>query len=283
MTKKFFLLISALLTITWSASARKVGVFCQMAATGTQVSEDESIRASIVIDPEGEALLEIENLSDKVVFIHRKRSFSFVNGVSEPMFIRQSNTESHTTQHSVVTGENSTSNTKTIDSESHTRSHTIYDQRVLAIAPHGRSQVYVWNNLPDKLRKDMIDIGGCALYVKCKGRFLDTGKKFHKGDRREYSADTTPLMLAADVEYSFNEKGEDPHRMAVQNYVSSIRVVRSKDVKRGYMLNTTPYFAFTSGKPTNAIFAEVGLGALAAAVIYLPFALQRDHDFDANF
>lgn len=110
MTKKFFLLISALLTITWSASARKVGVFCQMAATGTQVSEDGVIRASIVIDSEGEALLEIENLTDKVVFIHRKRSFSLVNGISEPMFIRQSNTDSHTTQHSVVTEENMTFN-----------------------------------------------------------------------------------------------------------------------------------------------------------------------------
>ena len=83
MTKKFFLLISVLLTITWSASARRVGVFCQMAATGTQVSEDGTIRASIVIDSKGEALLEIENLTDKVVFIHRKRSFSLVNGISD--------------------------------------------------------------------------------------------------------------------------------------------------------------------------------------------------------
>lgn len=176
MTKKFFLLISALLTITWSASARRVGVFCQMAATGTQVSEDGTIRASIVIDSKGEALLEIENLTDKVVFIHRKRSFSLVNGISEPMFIRQSNTDSHTTQHSVVTEENMTFNTKTIDSESYTRSHTIYDQRVLAIAPHGRSQVYEWDGLPEKLRTDMIDIGGGFFSVKGKGRFLDTGE-----------------------------------------------------------------------------------------------------------
>jgi len=70
MTKKFFLLISALLTITWSASARKVGVFCQMAATGTQVSEDGVIRASIVIDSEGEALLESGvHTSKTVVFV----------------------------------------------------------------------------------------------------------------------------------------------------------------------------------------------------------------------
>ena len=278
MTKKFFLLISALLTITWSASARRVGVFCQMAATGTQVSEDGTIRASIVIDSKGEALLEIENLTDKVVYIHRKRSFSLVNGISEPMFIRQSNTESHTTQHSVVTEENMTFNTKTIDSESYTRSHTIYDQRVLPIAPHGRSQVYEWDGLPEKLRKDMIEIGGGFFSVKGKGRFLDTGEKFHKGDNRDYTADTTPLMLAADVEYSFNEKGEDSHRMAVKEYVSSIRIVHSKDVKRGYMFNTTPYFVFTSGKSNTAIFAQVGLGALTAAVIYLPFAVYKDHD-----
>jgi len=164
-----------------------------------------------------------------------------------------------------------TFNTKTIDSESYTRSHTIYDQRVLAIAPHGRSQVYEWDGLPEKLRKDMIEIGGGFFSVNSKGRFLDTGKKFHKGDHRDYTADNTPLMLAADVEYSFNE--------AVKDYVSSIRVVRSKDVKRGYMFNTTPYFVFTSGKSNTAIFAQVGLGALAAAVIYLPFAVYEDHDF----
>ena len=52
-----------------------------MAATGTQISEDGNIRASIVIDSEGEAVLEIENLTDKVMFIHRKRSFSLVNMV----------------------------------------------------------------------------------------------------------------------------------------------------------------------------------------------------------
>lgn len=283
MTKKFFLLISALLTITLTASARRVGVFCQMAATGTQISEDGNIRASIVIDSEGEAVLEIENLTDKVMFIHRKRSFSLVNGISEPMYLRQYNTESHTTQQSVIT-ENNTFNTKTIDSESHTNSHTIYDQRVLPIAPHGRCVVYEWTELPRLLRQDVVDIGQtAAFYSLCNGRFMDTGKKFRKGDHRYYTAENTPLMLAADVEYSFNEKGENSHRMVIQDYVSSIRVGRSKDVKRGYMLNTTPYFAFTSGKKTNVVLAGVGLTALVAAVVYLPFALNGDHDFDAKF
>ena len=69
MTKKFFLLISALLTITWSASARRVGVYCHMAATGTQISEDGNIRASIKICPDGTANLEVENLTNRVIFI----------------------------------------------------------------------------------------------------------------------------------------------------------------------------------------------------------------------
>ena len=43
--------------------------------------------------------------------------------------------------------------------------------------------------------------------------------------------------------------------------------------------NLIEYFVFTSGKSTNAIFAQVGLGALAAAFIYLPFAVYEDHDF----
>lgn len=276
MTKKFFLLISALLTITLTVSARRVGVFCQMAATGTQISEDGNIRASIVIDSEGEAVLEIENLTDKVMFIHRKRSFSLVNGISEPMYLRQYNTESHTTQQSVIT-ENNTFNTKTIDSESHTNSHTIYDQRVLPIAPHGRSLVYVWDRLPDKLRKDVIEIGdNNSLYRNCIGYFLDTGKKFRKGDRRYYTAENTPLMLVADVEYSFNEKGEDSHRLTLRDYVSSIQIGSAKGVGDDGWLNANSCFAFTSGNSSGWLFfegAHVALSVLAVVGCAIPLAM----------
>ena len=284
MTKKFFLLILALLTIALTASARRVGVFCHMAATGTQISKDGSIRASIVINPEGEAVLEIENLTDKVVFICRKRSFSLINGVSEPMYLRQSNTESHTTQQSVITDEDRLRETKTVQSVSHTNSHTVYDQRVLAIAPHGRSVVYTWSELPRLFRKDIIEIGQDAIIFGGHiGHFMDTGKKFSKGDRRDYTAESTPLMLAADLEYSFNEKGEDAHRLSLHNYVSSIRIGRAKDVERSYMLDSTPYFAFRSGKGVSPVLTYGGLSAMVAAFVYLPFALSKDFDTDSHF
>ena len=74
MTKKFFLLISALLTIALTASARRVGVYCHMAATGTQISEDGNIRAFIMVNHDGTANLEVMNLTDKVIFIRRAYS-----------------------------------------------------------------------------------------------------------------------------------------------------------------------------------------------------------------
>ena len=274
MTKKFFLLISALLTITWSASARRVGVYCHMAATGTQISEDGNIRASIKICPDGTANLEVENLTNRVIFIRRAHSFSFVNKLSEPMFIPQSRTKSYTTQQSEITNEDRLRETKTVRSVSHTNSHTVYDQRVIAIAPHGCSLIYVWDELPERLNQDIIDIGeDNALFSKGKGRFMDTGKRFSKGDRRDYTAENTPLLLAADLEYSFKERGEEGARLYLQDYVSSIQIGRTKGVGDDDNPNMNSCFAFLSGNSVSWVLFEGMVGCLSLAILGVPLAM----------
>ena len=269
MTKKFFLLISALLTIALTASARRVGVYCHMAATGTQISEDGNIRAFIMVNHDGTANLEVMNLTDKVIFIRRAHSFSFVNKVSEPMFVPQSRTESYTTQQSVVTNENRFNETKTVRSYSRTNSHTVYDQRVIAIAPHGCSLVYVWDELPERLREDIIDIGeDNSLIRNCKGRFMDTGKRFSKGDHRNYTAENTPLLLAADLEYSFKERGEESSRMYLQDYVSSIQIGGVNENP-----NTNLYFSFLSGNSTSLVILEGAMGLMSLVCLGIPLAM----------
>ena len=282
MTKKFFLLISALLTITWCASARQVGVFCRMAATGSQISKDGNIMALIKVDKDGTAFLEVENLTDRVVFINRANSFSLINRISEPLFIPQLRTKSHTNMEGVVVDDRTFSGTKWIQGESHTDSRTMFDSKILAIAPHGRSMIYEWAELPKLLRQDIIQVGkASAMYVKCLGRFLDTGKNFHIGDRRDYTLEGTPLLLAADLEYSFTKNGEDSQRLYLQDYVKSIQIGNAKCVDDYDMLDSGPYFAFRSGKSNFTSVLE-GLGVCATVgAICVPFMILHD-DMDTD-
>ena len=182
----------------------------------------------------------------------------------------------------VVVDDRTFSGTKWIQGESHTDSRTMFDSKILAIAPHGRSMIYEWAELPKLLRQDIIQVGkASAMYVKCLGRFLDTGKNFRIGDRRDYTLEGTPLLLAADLEYSFTKNGEDSQRLYLQDYVKSIQISNAKYVEDYDMRDSGPYFAFRSGKSNFTSVLE-GLGVCATVgAICVPFMILHD-DMDTD-
>ena len=240
----------------------------------------------------GHALVEVENLTDKVIFVDRGRSFVWVNGQSATMFLPSSHTETHTQGYGTV--EHDFHHVTWISGESHSDSQTVYDRRILPVAPHGTAVVYEWRRLPQLMRKDMIRVGrdGSLFSSKCRGAFLspstaagvatDTGssKKFKKGDSRTYAAEASPLTLAADVQYSLNEDGSQPVRAYVTDYVSSIVVGGSEGVgKDGALRTFFPHalggkqcFGFRSGKSSGLIVGEI---ASLALVVAIPLAIGR--------
>ena len=275
-----------------AASARRVGVYCYMSGTGSEVFHDGNVEVRLVLSPIGHALVEVENLTDKVIFVDRGRSFAWVNGLSATMFLPSSHTETHTQGYGTV--EHDIHHVTWISGESHTDSQTVYDRRILPVAPHGTAVVYEWRRLPQLMRKDMIRVGsdGSLFSSKCRGAFLspstaagaatdsDNGKKFKKGDRRAYAAEASPLTLAADVQYSLSEDGSHPVRAYVTDYVSSIVVGGSEGVgKDGALRTFFPHaidgkqcFGFRSGKSSGLIVGEI---ASLALVVAIPLAIGR--------
>ena len=223
-----------------TASASQVGVYCMFGAEGSQVYTDENIRLQIVLTIDGTALLEAENLTSEVIYVNRGRSFAWVNGMSVPLDNGQ-----------------------------------VFDSRLQAIAPHGCTPIYAWEHLALLLNPDIIYIGKPSMWssTPLKGKFMDTKKKFRKGSKRRYTRNTTPLMLAADVEYGFKEIGNPETRAKVSDYVETIKV-ESRDyvTKNGELrrpeIFRKPCFAFRSGKSDGTVFAQcLGVAALAGLAV----------------
>ena len=164
--RKFFTTFLVLLC-TVSACASQVGVYCLMNSDGTEVFRNDHICARIRLNNQGTALLEVENLTDRVAYVDRARSYAAVNGFSESLYM------------------------------------TFYEQRLQALVPHGTTILYAWEDLPRLLDRDIIYTGkpGGWYESRCKGWFENKRHKFSKGDQRRYRRNNTPLLLTADIQY----------------------------------------------------------------------------------
>ena len=234
-----------------SASASQVGVYCMMGSEGSQIYCDHNIRLQIALTIDGTAVLEAENFTDQVMYIDLARSFVWVNGASKSLV--EPRAQSFETE-----------------------------ERLVPIAPHGVNTIFAWEQLPLLLNPQMIYVGEPKSWGNTsKGRFLDTNKKFQKGDKRRYTRRTTPLALAADIEYRFTEDGEAEPRVKVSDYVESIKVESNMWVdKHGKLVNPRlfphPCFAFRSGKTGGAVLGEALALTAAAGLIVLGAAIAPE-------
>ena len=285
--RRFLFALLILLCMNGSVFARRVGVYCYMGNVGGEVCSDENVCVSLSVGPDGAALLQVENLTNRVAYVDRGNSFAYTNDLSRPLFMPSSSTESHTYSHGIVDAV--TPDLTVVDAESHTNSHTVYDQRIVPVAPYGRAVIYAWDHLPLLLRNDMVDIGntGQWFHYRCKGHFLTastdtryhdvmTNKRpFRKGDVRHYTPDASPLALSADVQYSFTESGEDSQRLQVSDYVVAMIVGSYKGVsKDGVLTGLTvgnerqqPCFAFRSGRAAGNVLYDVAAVAAAVGIV----------------
>ena len=268
------------LSVSSAASASRVGVYCSFAKGAASVSDNGKVRTWISLSTDGEALLQVENLADEIVYVDRGNSFSYVNGASAPLFIPSTDTESHTFERGVL--KDIGHGISWMRGESHTATRTVFDMRVLPVAPHGVSVVYVWKNLAQMLRPDVVLTGkeDALLRYHCKGRFADSQKTFKKGDERSYTPETTPLLLSAQLSYTFKDITSEQKeavpllRASVTDYVSHIRVGSCRGARQ--YSTAAPGFCFLSGKSKGSILTE--WATMAASVVLVGWMVHAMND-----
>lgn len=316
-TPRILTTLLALFCICLSVEAKRVGVYCYLSGNELSSSSDGRLRTSLVVTPTGGAVVEIENLTDEIVFVNRGNSFVFVNGQSAPMFIPSSQSESHTVMEG--TTERVWRDMSWINGEAHTNSQTVFERRILPVAPHGRTVLFAWNDLPRLLRNDIIETHYKGQGTMCrKGRFLTfgdddeqakngsvytLGEKFRKGDYRHYQPDSSPLTLGVDIQYSFDdplqynynhnstqqEGTHERYRTTVFDYVETIAIGSYEGVGKDGRLATNyppmgqgrPCFAFRNGR--NASYEIGTIAALGALVGIFIVAEAAQPDMPSDF
>lgn len=303
--KLFLLLI--LFSVVTTVQARRVGVFCFLSGGQNSHYADGKIRAQILPLPDGQAVVEVENLTDRIVYIDRGRSFVYTNNNSSPMFVPSSQTEAYSQGRGVITQTDSSMAWGSF--EANTTASTHYDQRILTIAPHGTAQVYIWNDLSYLLRQDMVyapreKMGHFITSSTLSGAHDSSANRqaFRKGDSRFYSADATPLSLSVDMSYAFTEPfaqmekttgtaDSEVVRVRMSDYVSAIVIAPYKSILSDgsidYALAPSVgdrlCFAYRCGnnKATVAGIAIAGVivGAVAAALLVPDYDTSIDPHF----
>lgn len=288
-----FILFVMLLSISFAADAKRVGVYCFFANDSTRFFHDENIRAQIAVTPDGVVVVEVENLSDDIIYIDRGNSFSIINDLSAPLFFPSSSTESHTYGWGVAR-KNEAGNETWVNGESHSQSHTVYNQRIQPVAPHGIAVVSSWTNMTRMLRPDMVKRGKDTdwLRFKCRGQFGDTNEPFCKGDARYYTFEYTPLSLTLDLQYRIQGE-ENIHRVHLSDYITAIEVGPYQGVSREGIILQESYaaasngrrlsncIAFRSGKSIGGSVGEV-LSTFSIVPIFV-IALMCSDAMDTDF
>jgi hypothetical protein len=117
-----------------------------------------------------------------------------------------------------------------------------------------------------------------------KGWFENKHHKFGKGDQRRYTRGNTPLLLAADIHYGFQQFGGPTSHVTVSDYVSRIVVDSRRGVSHDGELQPDspirrPCFAFRSGKSTATIVGECAV-CVPVVLLYAVISSTLDTDFE---
>lgn len=243
--KRRFLLLIGLLTITMCISAKRVGAYCYFANNGSQLYEDENVKVILAME-NNDLKLAIYNKTDNVIFVDKANTFAYTNGTPETLFKNSATTTSNTKSggasvnlggiagalgvggvagsilSAVNVGGGNSSQTGT----------TIYEQRVIAVAPKSISMLYSWSNPRDYFLTEIIKY---PYKGSTRGRFIDpaTGKKekFDVGMSRSYTENHTPFFAKGVVKYSTEENFISARQATVSNYITDIIIDSYKGVK----------------------------------------------------
>ena len=253
-----------------SATAKSVGVYCFFANDKSNFYEDENVQL-VGTYANGQIHIGIINKTQKIIYIDKANSFIYLNGTPISLFSNSVTTTGVTDSkgHSVnlggiarglgiggplaaglgainVGGGTSVQNAT-----------TIYEQRILAIAPLSTEVLYSIGSLRYKFDSSIMYAGEKPSFGDLSagqhGYFVNktTGKRerFKKGDSCHYLPETSPLVAKAAITYSTNEQFTESSLITVSHYISDVVIDSKKGARNNkraanaYLPYCAPYFA----------------------------------------
>lgn len=221
-----------------SAEARRVGVFCFFVDDGKQVYDDENVRVVIAVD-NGRLCLAVLNKTDRVIYLDKGSSFVYENGVATCLFSNSS--------YSSGTGRSGGGSVNlggiagalgiggrvggilggvnVGGGQTTQNSTTIYEQRIMAMAPKAYYKLYSW-----------------SFSYKC---YVADPKPRKKGRTWSYGRHDTPYAVDASLRYSFDENFASAEEVAVSDYISDMVYDKVSYAKHNYLYDGTYCRQFT--------------------------------------
>lgn len=299
--KKFLLFALVFCMAFTSVYAKRVSVYCLFDTENKSLFEDDNVKVMIVMDS-GKAKFAVYNKTSQVLFIDKANSFAYTNGQPQTLFTNAAYTTGKTTGKGASVNMGSVANAMGIGGaagtllggvnvgggSSVTNSTTVFEQRIIAIAPQSINVLYEW--VPTQSFNEQLMVSGeyaghWELKAGKLGNFYNQmsgeKEKFRSGMIKHYeSAFQSPLAMKGVVSYSASEKFENPTLANVECYVSDVYVDTHKSYKKKEKSEinvqqylTRPYFAFRSGGISGgALYGEtfatiVGTGVIVGGAI----------------
>lgn len=276
--KKSLLIIAACLLVCLSVSAKRVGVYCFWADNGQHLYEDESVKIVLTVD-NNSPVLAILNKTDDVVYVDRGNTFVYTNGQPQTLFKNTSTTSSNTDMGGAslnlgglagalgiggVAG-GILGGTTVGGGNASTQGTTVYETRVLAIAPKSVTILFKWVDAYIFFNPNLIE---CGTLVEKRDRFINpqTGEKVKVeiGMTRHYDENMPLLYLKGNVKYSKLENMDAAKSATVTNYITDVVIDSFKGIKD--MSYPLPYCQPYQGKSLYKYKSGVGWAATPAGL-----------------
>lgn len=281
---RFVSIICFLLIYSGFVSAKRVRVYCFYDQENKAVYEDQNVKATIVSD-KGTMKFAVYNKTNQVLYLDKANSFVYTNGQPKTLFTNAAYTTGKTSEQGGSVNLGAVANAVGIGgtigsalggvnvggSSGHLNTTTVFEQRIVAIAPQSAIVLHEWNPIAC-LNNNVFrwKMTGIAAFID-----PNTGKKqsVKLGDAKTYDANSTPLSMRGVISYADNEQFQSPVSASVQLYVSDIIVdtPKSENSKIGIQqrLSSSSYFDFISENAMKKAFWIVGGSVVAVEAVLL--------------
>lgn len=224
MKKMLFLLFFAF--VASNVSAKMVTVFCFYADKPASVYENQVVRISIEAK-NGATSLCILNKTDDILYVDKGNSFQSLNGATPvSLYTNASYTEGSNRGRGASVNVGSIAQVLGVGggigralngvsiggNATDLNSATVYEQRVVALAPHAVYEIYTWGYLYWHILNKLGN--GKTIRPRRAGRAWN------------FTQPISPIQLEALVSYAQKEDLSDIRKATVSNYVSAVRMAK---------------------------------------------------------
>lgn len=234
------------LLLSPSVQAKRIGYYFYFDPADKHQYEDENVR--VYID---DSRIYVSNKTDKTIYVDKGNSYATLNGTHSRMFTNQVTTSGTSSNRGIGVNLGAISpylRGITVGGGSGTHNQTTtYEERILAIPPHSRWQVYAWSH-PFALmawKGNIKDNGSVGASFTPRSRYIEpgTGKKIKltKGFTRTFDLETSPLRYKALIMYALSEDMKDAKEVSTdENYLKAM-VADSYKGWTDYRVENLPY------------------------------------------